>query len=187
MDVEDGLAGGLAGVEDDAVAGFGDAFGFGHPAGEVGEFVEEAVAGLGDGGQVAVMVFGYSEYMGGCLRVNIPERQGTGTFENVCRRYLAGHNLAEKTVVHRRNLNVRLIPGYCLRSVAPAAPAPRALSRRRRTVQPIAAQVVRAVRVSGNQAGAAAVGGLSRGGQLSAEGWGGARTRHRAGEIYGRR
>src|SRR5579875_603996 len=129
--VEDGLAGALAGVEDDPVAGVRDAFGLGDLAGEVGDLVEQAVTGFGHGGQVLMVLFGDNEYMRGCLRVNIPEREGAWTIENPRRRYLPGHNLAEKTVRHRRNLNVRLIPGYCLPSVAPAAPAPPASSRRR--------------------------------------------------------
>jgi hypothetical protein len=82
VDVEDGLAGGFSGVEDDSVAGFGDAFGFGYLPGLVGQFVEEAVTGLGHRGQVGVVLLGHYEYVGGCLRVNIPERERTWTLED---------------------------------------------------------------------------------------------------------
>jgi hypothetical protein len=69
----------------------------------------------------------------GSLRVDVTECERSRAFGHPLGRHLSGHNLAEKAVGHRRNLNVRPYPRYCLRSVAPATPAPHALSRRRRS------------------------------------------------------
>ena len=132
--VIDRLSGLVPGVEHHPVAGVRDPLRLGHLPGLARQLVQETVPGLRHGGQVGVVLLGYNEYMRGCLRVNVPERKGALTFENGRCRHLSAHNLAEKTVGHRRNLNVQHFAGYCLRSVAPAAPAPRALpSRRTRT------------------------------------------------------
>jgi len=122
-----------SGVEHDAVSGLIDTFRFGYPLRLAGQFIEQPAPSLGSRGQVRIVLLGYHEHMSRRLGVDVTERERAVTLQYPRCWDHTSHNLAEKAVGHRRDLNVRAVRGYCLPSVAPAAPAPRALTRRMRT------------------------------------------------------
>jgi hypothetical protein len=60
-----------------------------------------------------VVLLGDHEHVRGRLRIDVTESESSITLHYSRRWCLPRHNLAEKAVSHRRDLNVRPQPGYC--------------------------------------------------------------------------
>ena len=97
MEVVDGLAAVVAGVDDQAVA-VGEAVGAGEVCRYGGEMAEEGGVFFRDVGERGEVLFGDDEEVGGGLRVDVGEGEGVVVFVEALGGDGAGDDLAEEAV-----------------------------------------------------------------------------------------
>ena len=102
VNVEDGLPGAQAGVEDDPVSRLGHTLLHGDGVAGREQVVGESVVRRGERGRVLVVGLRNHEDVGGGLGIDVAEGQRPAGLENDVRRNLLGHNLAEQAVGHER-------------------------------------------------------------------------------------
>ena len=100
-----------AGVEDDPVTLSGDTLGLRHPVCLGCHLGQQAAVRGGQRGEVAVVVPGDDQDVGGGLRVDVPEGYSPVTFGHQFGRDVTRHDLAEEAVRHGADLSLSAAPG----------------------------------------------------------------------------